>query len=128
MVSDPLPYASPSTELPGYRGAWVCTLMWFGWLVVVHAWFFGGVAIGQRVEDQTMLFKPATGTDFWERWVIDAPIYFGFYALIGLILLTATLVALRRWCVECIVAVPLGLFAAFVSLVGMARAAEVVAP
>ena len=117
-------------DAPTVSGRTVAALLVAGTGVCVLAtlWLRLGIAYGRRVERQEMLFAPATGTTFWDAWVIEAPMCLLLVGLAGLGVLVLVQVARRRWPGEMLCLLPLYLALLFVTFLANAVLIDSVSP
>ena len=95
--SPTLDYASTRETPSDLRGLATVLLASCALSAVATAWWQVGIRIGQRVEGQNVLFEPATGTDFWDRAVIDPPFVLCLFGFFGIWLWCVLMIHRKRW-------------------------------
>ena len=99
-ASHPLEYAPPPAVQPdelrhaGMLVSYLCISM-----AVLSAYSYFGIRWGQRKENSTVLFAPATGTDFYDHMFIDLPFWAFTAACVVIGVWVLINVVRRRWVV-----------------------------
>ena len=100
MPPPTLSYARPDAR-DAPAAPWRTLVAWLvagaGLCLLATLWLRLGIAYGQRVEGQEMLAPFATGTTFWDTWVMDVPVGSLFVGLAALGVFVLVRVARREW-------------------------------
>ena len=115
--SPTLDYRGPHRGADSWRAAVVLTGSGLLVCLAATAWWQVGIRVGQRVEGQTVLFEPATGTPFWDRVVILPPMMLLAGGFLGLASWCLANVSRGRWGTRALAALPVVLALAVVTLV-----------